>query len=497
MKKRLFALFLAAAMTLGMSMSVFATEETPAAAGTYSITVGQIQNATVQHTYEAYQVFTGDLAADGTLSNVKWGANVTGPVTFNGVTYDTAAKLAKGLEKADAMEFAKAVTLTGTPVATLQETSVCSGVTFTGLAAGYYIVKDQEGSLAGENDSYSRYMVQVAGNVTVQAKADVPSTTKKITDVNDSTGTVEALQDSADYDIGDDIPFQFESTIVNNIAEYKDAYVYTFHDIESAGLTFNADSVAMTVGGTAYTAFTVNAAPTDGCTFEIKTGDLRSVAKKGDKVVVTYTAKLNENAKIGVEGNPNEMFLEYSNNPNGEGTGKTPKDKVIAFTYKVIVNKVDENQKALSGAEFELQKKVGEEWVTLELVKSDAGDVFTFTGLDDGEYRIAETKTPEGYNTISDEFIQFTVVAQHDKDSADPQLTSLTGDVKSGLVGTYVFASDKAAGTLTSSIVNQSGAILPSTGGIGTTIFYIIGIVLVCGAGAILFVRKRMTNEEV
>lgn len=495
MKKRLFALFLAAAMTLGMSMSVFAAEEpTP---GNYSITVGQIANATTQHTYEAYQVFVGDLSKDGKLSNVTWGANVTGPVTFNGVEYKTAADLAKGLEGADAAAFAQAVTLTGAPVATATETAVGSGVVFSGLQAGYYIVKDQEGSLTGENDSYSQYMVQVVGNVNVTAKADVPSTTKKITDINDSTGTVEALQDSADYDIGDDIPFQFESTIVNNIANYKNAYVYTFHDKESAGLTFNKDSVKMTVDGKDYTAFTVNTNTADGCTFEIVTGDLKGVAKQGDKVVVTYTSKLNENAVVGAAGNPNEMYLEYSNNPNGEGTGKTPVDKVIAFTYKVVVEKVDEKQQPLAGAEFALQKKVGEEWVTLELVKNTEGTVFTFTGLDDGEYQIMETATPSGYNTISDKAIPFTVVAQHDKDSADPKLTSLTGEVKSGLVGTYVFAPDKEAGALTSKIVNQSGAILPSTGGIGTTIFYIIGIVLVCGAGAILFVRKRMGNEEV
>ena len=96
MKKRLFALFLAATMTLGMSMSVFAAE-TPTP-GNYSITVGQIANATTQHTYEAYQVFVGDLSKDGKLSNVSWGANVAGPVTFNDVEYKTAAGLAKGLE---------------------------------------------------------------------------------------------------------------------------------------------------------------------------------------------------------------------------------------------------------------------------------------------------------------------------------------------------------------------------------------------------------------
>lgn len=496
MKKRLFALFLAAAMTLGMSMSVFAAE-TPTP-GNYSITVGQIANATTQHTYEAYQVFVGDLSEDGkTLSNVSWGANVTGPVTFNDVEYKTATELAKGLEGADAAAFAQAVNLTGTPVATETETAVGSGVKFTGLQAGYYIVKDKEGSLTDKNDSYSQYMVQVVGDVNVTAKADVPSTTKKITDINDSTGTVEALQDSADYDIGDDIPFQFESTIVDNIANYKDAYVYTFHDKESAGLTFNKESVKMTVNGKEYKDFTVKVDTEDDCTFEIVTGDLRGVANKGEKVVVTYTSKLNENAVVGAAGNPNEMYLEYSNNPNGAGTGKTPVDKVIAFTYKVVVEKVDQDLEPLAGAEFELQKKVGEEWVTLELVKNTEGTVFTFTGLDDGEYRIAETKTPSGYNTISDEFIPFTVVAQHDKDSADPKLTSLTGEVQSGVVGTYVFAAKTDEGSLTTSIINQSGAILPSTGGIGTTIFYIIGIVLVCGAGAILFVRKRMGNEEV
>ena len=215
---------------------------------------------------------------------------------------------------------------------------------------------------------------------------------------------------------------------------------------------------------------------------------------KDTKVVVTYSATLNDKAAIGAAGNPNTVNLTYSNNPNkgGEGkTGKTPDDKNIVFTYKTVVNKVDQDKKSLAGAAFKLEKKQSDD--TYKTVKEfTAGDdtTFTFTGLDDGTYRLTETTTPAGYNTITP--VVFTISAEHDTDSADPKLTSLSGNVATGEA---TFTADKDAGSLTTDIVNKKGSILPSTGGIGTRIFYTIGAILVVAALALIVCKRRFAKK--
>ena len=246
-------------------------------------------------------------------------------------------------------------------------------------------------------------------------------------------------------------------------------------------------------------AFT-KATPAAGETFAISV-DLKAVgAQAGDTITVDYTSPLNADAVIGAVGNKNKMYLEYSNNPNGDGTGKTKEDVVIVFTYKVDVNKFDENNDPLTGADFSVEKKLADgSWKDLTVEKNASGDVFTVKGIDDGEYKLKETVTPNGYNTISDDYVYFTVTAEHDVLSDNPQLKNLTAnahavDTDVALVGTYKFLAQE--GTLSTGIVNQSGAILPSTGGIGTTIFYIVGGLLVVVAGSVIFVRKRMSREE-
>ena len=215
-------------------------------------------------------------------------------------------------------------------------------------------------------------------------------------------------------------------------------------------------------------------------------------------ITVEYTATLNNNAVLGSAGNPNEVYLEYSNNPNKseEGdneTGTTPKDVVIVFTYKTIVNKVDEKGDALTGAEFTLEKynKKTDKWEAITVVKNDEGTTFTFSGLDDGNYRLTETKTPAGYNTIKP--IEFTITAEHDVLSDNPALTSLNGNVTTGEI---TFTSNVTDGSLSTDVVNKAGSTLPETGGMGTTIFYILGGLLVLFAVVFLVAKKRMSNME-
>ena len=220
----------------------------------------------------------------------------------------------------------------------------------------------------------------------------------------------------------------------------------------------------------------------------------------GDNSVITveYTATLNENAVLGSAGNLNNVYLEYSNNPNkseagNNETGNTPADKVIVFTYKTIINKVDGEDKPLTGAEFTLEKynKETDEWEAIAVVKNDEGTTFTFSGLDDGDYRLTETKTPAGYNTI--EPIEFTITAEHDVLSDNPALTSLSGNATTGEI---TFTSSTTEGSLSADVVNKAGSTLPETGGMGTTIFYILGGLLVLFAVVLLVSKKRMSSEK-
>ena len=445
------------------------------------------------HVYEIYQIFTGDVSGT-TLSNVKWGQNGTGT---KGETVDsTILDAIKGINK-DASDQTKLETIK--KYANLESTpfkTVTNGASVE-VPEGYYLIKDTDKSLAGKDDSYTTYIVKVAGNVDITPKSDKPSSEKKVKDTNDTDGTTTDWQDSADYDIGDNVPFQLTGTVTSKYADYK-AYKFVFHDKESAGLTFNADSVKVYVDGKQISSgYEVTTSLEDGHTFDVVFKDLKQISevKAGSKITVEYTSKLNDKAVIGSAGNPNTMHLEYSNNPNddqGGETGKTPEDIVIVFTYKTIINKVDASGAVLKGAEFKLYKVMKDGSKNeVAVVKNPGGTTFTFNGLDDGDYILRETTTPDGYNSISD--IKFRITASHDVLSDSPALEDLTGDK---VTGEIELAADKTAGSLTSNIVNQKGSELPETGGMGTTAMYLVGGVLVAGALLLLITKRRMDTDR-
>lgn len=487
-------LVVAALMTLSMGVTAFADTTTT----TYTIT-GPADG----HTYEVYQIFTGDLNGT-TLSNVKWGANGTGTVgaAVDDTTLTTIAALAnKTQATADAVS--AYVNFSSTAVATLSDSTTTASV-----APGYYLIKDT-GKTTGTTDAYSTYVVSVVKDLTISPKRDVPSFEKKIQDINDTTDSAAGnLQDSADYDIGDDVPFTLTATVADNYADYTH-YYFEFQDSMEESLTFNENSVVVTIDGktvdsSKYTVTkgTVTEGGLGGDSFSVIFTDLKNTdATAGSKVVVTYTAKLNENAVLGSQGNVNEAKLVYSNNPNDKQSGKpetpgeTPWDNVIVFTYKVVINKVDSQSQPLTGAEFTLSKKMKDgSTKAITTVKNEAGTSFTFNGLDDGEYILSETKTPAGYNTIAD--ITFKVTAEHKiewtTEARTDILTSLSGDKVSGEI---TMTSKLSEGSLTSDIVNKKGSELPSTGGIGTTIFYVVGGMMVVVAGVLLITKKRMSND--
>ena len=489
--KKLASLLLALVMVFALATTAFAAK---------NATISAPKEST--RTYEVYQIFTGDLH-EGVLSNIKWGKNGTGTegTAVDQTALDALAAVNGKSDTEKLTEIQKYVKLDSEKFGT-----VSNGNSLT-VPTGYYLIKDN--GPVNDGEAYSLYVVQVVGPTTISPKVGTTTSDKKVDDKNDSNTTEDATtwQDSADYDIGDAVPFKLSATIAQDYANYTHGYKLTFHDKEDAGLSFNKDSVKVYVDGTLITTGyeVVTEGLADGCTFEVRFDNLKDIAsvKAGSIISVEYTSTLDTDATVGSAGNKNTSHVTYTNNPNDEQTGeggKTPDDVVIVFTYKTIVNKVTKNPNydpkvegseeyiPLKGAGFTLYKKNA--FGTYEAVgselKSEDMTTFTWSGLDDGDYKLVETTTPSGYNTIPD--IEFTITATHDVSSDNPTLISLSGGDKfTGVIST---------GVVSANIENQSGAQLPSTGGIGTTIFYVLGSVLVIGAAVLLVTKKRMSTKD-
>ncbi len=493
---KLFKKFASFVLAFAMIMAI-AMPSVVKAAGNGSIT---ITGANAGHTFEAYQIFAGDVSGS-TLSNLKWGSgvNAEGQIALG----DAKAKAKSLNDSSAAKTFAYEVSKY---LATASGTSVAEGKNYkiNNLTPGYYLVKDRDGSVSGQ-DSYTKFILEVVGNdVSAKVKSSVPTSEKKVMDANDTEGTKAEWQDSADYDIGDAVPFQLTGTVAQDYNDYKGAYQLVFHDTLSNGLTFNASSVKVYVNDSdtpvATNQYTITYPATDNHSFDVTIHDVKSLGTDVSKVRVEYTATLNENAIIGSLGNPNKMYMEFSNNPNNEqggDKGQTPEDKVIVFTYKIVINKIDSRRIPLAGAAFKLEKVLtnGEKKLVKEYtIGADENDPektkFEFTGLDDGQYILTETVAPEGYNTMDP--ITFNVIASHDTESADPKLTDLNGNPVNGEIE---FTVNKDKGTLTAAVVNYQGDELPSTGGMGTTILYAAGVILILAAGVFLVMQKKAENK--
>lgn len=493
---KLFKKFASFVLAFAMIMAI-AMPSVVKAAGNGSIT---ITGANAGHTFEAYQIFAGDVSGS-TLSNLKWGSgvNAEGQIALG----DAKAKAKSLNDSSAAKTFAYEVSKY---LATASGTSVAEGKNYkiNNLTPGYYLVKDRDGSVSGQ-DSYTKFILEVVGNdVSAKVKSSVPTSEKKVMDANDTEGTKTEWQDSADYDIGDAVPFQLTGTVAQDYNDYKGAYQLVFHDTLSNGLTFNASSVKVYVNDSdtpvATNQYTITYPATDNHSFDVTIHDVKSLGTDVSKVRVEYTATLNENAIIGSLGNPNKMYMEFSNNPNNEqggDKGQTPEDKVIVFTYKIVINKIDSRRIPLAGAAFKLEKVLtnGEKKLVKEYtIGADENDPektkFEFTGLDDGQYILTETVAPEGYNTMDP--ITFNVIASHDTEFADPKLTDLNGNPVNGEIE---FTVNKDKGTLTAAVVNYQGDELPSTGGMGTTILYAAGVILILAAGVFLVMQKKAENK--
>ena len=556
--KKLLALLLALTLVLSLTGTALA----------YSVTINKASGDTATHTYEAYQIFAGDLSADGkTLSNISWGTGIdtsklgdlakainalrdSGAEGYKALTADSSAS-----DFADAIgelnvtyDDAKAQAVATAIGAALSTTTSGTG-TATGVAdlsAGYYLIKDKDGSLNDAlNGAYTRFILQVVKDTTVTEKASVPTVMKKVDDKVDSDTSEDTVvwQDSADYDIGDSVPFQLTATTASTVNDYVKYHV-TFQDKQSVGLdaptsfTISVLNKKLTLAagatepatdttdnGTKITAKIATPEANNTFAIEVAFENTNTGAKINDEanstpIVVTYSSVLNSSAEVGPTGNPNEVYLKFSNNPNStddNDEGKTPVDKVIVFTYKTVVNKVNEEQKPLKGAEFTLYKKVDSTvsdaqtgadikaalkisnpsvnaealenasyYVAKAMTQVASSETsFKYTGIDAGVYVLVETKIPDGYNAFAAEKI--TVTATHDTESDNPTLTELKADK-------VVTRVDN--GVLTGDVENRQGSTLPSTGGMGTTLFYVLGSVLVIGAVVLLVSKKRMNAAE-
>lgn len=560
--KKLAAVLLSLTMAMLLTIPAFAAEN-------YSIT---IRNDKTGHTYEAYQIFTGDVSSDAQqggneegpiLSNIVWGSGVNGADLLAALKEADAAKYgrcadaadvaealgAENAAAADAAAFAEIAAEHLTVAAGTANAPVDGNYVIEGLPAGYYLVKDQDGSLEGDADAATEYIVQVLGNVAMEPKdSDIPTVEKKVSeeDYHQDDGYGTTYNDVADWDIGDSVPFKLIGSIPDMSA--YDTYEYIFTDTLSNGLTLQEGTVQVYIAvnrddevrdytplteGEDYT-LTVNNVENGGGSFSIDFDDLKTApyVDQGNRnfVIVTYDATLNANAEIGLDGNPNNVYLEFSNNPNGDGRGRTAEDTVIVFTYELDGTKVDgENAETkLEGAEFVLLngghtrvahiengKLVGwinlpegyddrnyneipyETWQALDettsvIMTSAAEGVFGVSGLDEGTYYLMEIKAPTGYNLLENALRLDIAAATANGQTwaGDPAaaLTALTIDVDQGGAQN----GDVGTGAVALTVANNQGATLPETGGMGTTLFYVIGGLLVAGAGILLVVRLRM-----
>ena len=377
------------------------------------------------------------------------------------------------------------------------------------IAQGYWMFADVT-ALTG-NEANSLVMVDTKGQdaLTITSKTALPTVEKKVKDIEDSEDDNildNAWHDSADHDIGDTIPFKLTGTLPSN-AQYYTSFKMVFHDTLSSGLTLNDGSFKVYMYDTKHKAdvdtdlndyakdVTANFVVTttglaDSCTFEVGCDNVFTISgvTKDTAFVVYYEATLNEHAVIGVAGNPNKVCLEFSNNPYDDGTGKTEEDKVTVFTYQLVINKTDSHNHELEGAGFKLYKKnLAGNYVLLgDELKGDGMTTFTWTGLDDGDYKLEESTVPAGYNKMSD--IVFSISAVHSETAGEPTLISLDG----GLMGTGTVDT----GAITKDIVNNTGTVLPETGAQGTIMFATFSTILVVVAAVFMITRKKMSIYE-
>lgn len=551
----------AVAATAAMAVAGFAGASTAMAAdgNTVTVTVPGADSNLNGHAYTAYQILSGTQATSGgALGDAKWGSGINDAAFLKALKADTTIG-GYFTKVTDAKGFAEALSNIANFPHDGANTRLVAKIamkhtqgTGTALAAGsstqldkgYYLIVD---STTDGQTVYNPAVLAITSDIEIEDKTDVPTLEKKVQENKKSvTGEYgNGFNDVADYNIGDEVPFHLIGS-VPDMSQYE-TYTYKFTDTFDKGfgavdtsnvkvylsndkkLDLEGESVdtditsyfSGTNGSIQYTAATEAQGETAGtkATLTVSTKDLKKAAtyskSQPQYVIVSYTAKLNAKAEIGLPGNVNEAYLTYSNKPDQSGqgenqpTGNTPEDKVIVFTYGLDVTKVDSKntETKLKDAEFKLKNSDGK-WATItdgkvtgwadaepqgSILKSGEDGKFKVEGLDDGNYTLVETKAPAGYNLPADGFsVTLKATTANDQTwdgTANTALTDLavkvdqtngTGNVDTGL------------GAIT--IKNTQGSSLPSTGGMGTVLLYVAGIAVFVLAGATLVMALRRRN---
>lgn len=475
--RRLAGLFLAIVMMFTLAVSVSAIDGG-------SIT---IDNAVKDQTYTIYEIlylesYNKDSGAYSYKAKADWNVFINGADIKNVYVNVDDQGYVTWKDNADPAAFAKLAQKYAIDHRIVNQGSMKAEnatVTFTNLELGYYLVDTTLGTLCSLDTT--------TPSVTIKEKNAEPTNVKTVEE--DSTGSYGSTNDA---DIGQTV--NFKSTITAQAG----AENYVFHDKMSAGLTYtgvtgvtlnreNVDKASYTVKTTEFS---------DDCTFEvIFTQAFCNTLKANDEIVISYTATVNEKAVIGSTGNPNESKIEYGESGK---TTTTPPSKTTTYTWSFDVLKYGNNDesKVLKDAQFVLlnngKTKVatiangkltgwvdvptaGEDrtitWPANTVLTTGADGKIAIAGLDSDTYYLREVEAPAGYNKLAED--------------KEVKIAPTAGENNT-----------LSLAPLTVKVNNQSGAELPSTGGIGTTIFYIIGAVLVLGASVLLVTKRRMNNDR-
>lgn len=533
--KKLLAALLAVAMVCAMAIPAFAENSE-----------GDVDS---HHTYSAFQIFKGDVEGnnikDFKISNVDWGSNIINnsddflnklrEADHIGHLFTNAKSAQEVLavisqwhdSDDDSIAFARFVchylySNDANPTYVVRAGS--NALTIPEAKAGYYLFVDTtDFSKDDSYHSYNSFLLMVTKgnwNVPITPKAEKPTVEKKVYDNPDGTSTG-GFGSSADHAINEKFQFQLTATLpdsTNRAYDYYDKYSVIFHDTLSDGITYDKDdeldSVVIKSNGNTYnitdsSKYTIDTTDLESQNSFVVNIDVKACAKDagfdlndGATITVTYTAHLNDKAYVNTAGgstsNINKVYLTYSNNPKDESSiGKTPESTpVYVYTYQLNNTKHQDTEKgpALEGAcfrlysdeactdqsEVQLYQKDGFYYPIKDVLgkeavemKSAANGTFNVKGLDAGTYYLKEITPPDGYSACK--VIPVTIKADHSRnDQVNLEGSNLTNDIVN---------------------IKAGGITLPSTGGIGTTIFYVVGGGLMVAAIVLLVTKKRMENK--